>query len=132
MGKVLLQIVEHLGVKEAWYRHRGTVRTDGHKLGSILVRETEHDYIITLTLFADRLVVDTFLEVIWVPPEIRDKVLEPMVSVKELTGTEVTHDAFRDAISIAVQSVLGRELQRGKLTRDESFAYERRKGSTGK
>jgi hypothetical protein len=132
MGEMLLQIVQRLEVKDAWYKHRGTVRVNGHKLGSVVVRETEHDYIITLTLFADRLQVDHFLEVIWVPPEVRDRVLEPMISVKELTGSEVTHEAFREAVSDATESVLSRKTHEGKLSRDESFSYERKKGSATK
>lgn len=130
MGEMLLHVVAQLGVKEAWYKHRGSVRVDGHKLGSIVVRETESDYIITIALFVDKIDVDHFLEVIWVPPEIRDKVLEPTTSVRELTDTSVTHEAFREAVASAIESVLGRTPKGGKLSRDESFAYERRKGST--
>jgi long-chain acyl-CoA synthetase len=131
-GEMLLHTVEQLGVKEAWYKHRGTVRVDGQKLGTVVVRETESDYIVTLTLFTDRIDIDHFLEVIWVPPEIRDKVLEPMTSVKELTGRSVTHEAFREVVSSAIESILKREVKEGKLSRDESFAYQRRKGSTTK
>ena len=128
MGEVLLHVVRKLGVSQAWYKHRGSVRVDGNRLGGIVVQETENDYVITLSLFTDRLDVDDFLEVIWVPPEIRDRIVEPLTSVREETGTDVTHDMFREAVESALRETMKVELNRGKLTRDESFAHQRRKG----
>jgi long-chain acyl-CoA synthetase len=132
MGAVLMHIVTQQGVEAAWYKHRGTVRANGRKLAGVVVRETDNDYMITLTLFVRRLRVDQFLEVIWVPPEIRDRIVEPIISLEELTGRSLTHQEFRNAVSAAFESVLERQLKEGKLSRDESFAYERRKGSTAK
>jgi long-chain acyl-CoA synthetase len=104
------------------------VRVGGNRLGGIVVQETESDYVITLSLFTDKLDVDDFLEVIWVPPEIRDRIVEPLTSIREETGTVVTHDMFRGAVESALREVMKVELNCGKLTRDESFAQQRRKG----
>ena len=128
MGETLLHIVKQLGVSDAWYKHRGSVRVNGNRLGGIAVQETENDYVITLNVFTDTLDVDDFLEVIWVPPEIRDRIVEPLTSIREETDTVVTHEMFRDAVLSALRRVMGTELDYGKLTRDESFAHQRRKG----
>lgn len=127
MGHILMQIVRELGVANAWYKHRGSVRVDGKRLGGIVVQETENDYVVTLNLFIDRLNIDDFLEVIWVPAEIRDRIIEPITSIKEETGKTVTHEEFHEVVLSTLGTVLKRDLSHGKFTRDESFAYQRRK-----
>lgn len=132
MGDTLLHIVNQLGVANAWYKHRGSIRVDGNRLGGIVVRERENDYIISLNLLVDRLDIDDFIEVIWVPPEIRNRIVEPTTSIKEETGRTITHEEFREAALSALGTILKTELHDGKLTRDESFARQRRKGSSKK
>jgi len=132
MGDILLRIVDQLGVRDAWYKHRGSIRVNSNRLGGIVVQETERDYIITLSLFVEKLNLDDFIDVIWVPPEIRDRIVDPMTSIKEETGKAITHEEFRQLAVSAVGTVLERELYYGKLTRDESFAHQRRKGSSRK
>jgi len=132
MGDILLRIVDQLGVRDAWYKHRGSIRVNSNRLGGIVVQETERDYIITLSLFVEKLNLDDFIDVIWVPPEIRDRIVDPMTSIKEETGKAITHEEFRQLAVSAVGTVLERELYYGKLTREESFAHQRRKGSSRK
>jgi long-chain acyl-CoA synthetase len=132
MGNTLLRIAGKFGVTNAWYKHRGSIRVNGHRLGGIVVQETESDYIITLTLFVGELAVDDFIDVIWVPPEIRDRIVEPMTSIEKETGKTITHEEFREVAVSALGTVLEREPYYGKLTRDESFAHQRRKGSSKK
>lgn len=128
MGDILLRITKQIGVANAWYKHRGSIRVDGKRLGGIVVQETENDYVVTLNLFVDRLDIDDFMEVIWVPPEIRDRIIEPITSVKEETDRTITHEEFREVVLSTLEILLKREPDHGKFTRDESFAYQRRKG----
>lgn len=128
-GDILLDIVKELGVTNAWYKHRGSIRVDGKRLGGIVVQETENDYVITLSLFADKLDTNDFMEVIWVPGEIRDRIIEPTTSIREETGRTVTHEEFHKVVLSTLETVLGRKSSYGRFTRDESFAYQRRKGS---
>ncbi|KPJ58826.1 MAG: hypothetical protein AMJ46_13490 [Latescibacteria bacterium DG_63] len=132
MGQILLDIAKRLHVRTAWYKHRGSLRADSKRLGGAVVQETEHDYVITLHLFTGPIDVDDFLEVIWVPPEIRDRIVEPMTSVEEETGTAVTHEVFREVALSVLNTTLGAELIDGNLTRDESFAYQRTKSLSSK
>lgn len=132
MGTILLHIVRQFGLTNVWYKHRGSIRVDGNRLGGIVVQETENDYVITLGVFVDKLDIHDFMEVIWVPPEIRNRIIEPMTSIKEETGRTITHEEFREAVLSALATILQAELDYGKFTRDESFAHQRRKGSSKK
>ena len=126
-GHILLDIVKEFGVTNAWYKHRGSIRVDDKRLGGIVVQETENDYVITLSLFVDKLDADDFMEVIWVPAEIRDRIIEPITSIKEQTGKTVAHEEFHKVVLSRLETVLERKSNYGKFTRDESFAYQRRK-----
>jgi long-chain acyl-CoA synthetase len=77
--------------------------------------------------FLSKLETDDFFKVIWVPPEVKDKVLEPLTSVEEETGKRPGKEEFKNVVLKALKDELGVELEEGSLKRDELFAYEKQK-----
>jgi long-chain acyl-CoA synthetase len=85
----------------------------------------ENLYILNSVIFLSPLSTDEFFKVIWVPPEVKDKVLEPMTSIKEETGKLVTEEEFKTAFLPHLQDRFGIQVATGELKRDELFAYEK-------
>jgi long-chain acyl-CoA synthetase len=125
MGDVLVKTLKDLGVEEAWYKHQGSLRARGKKIGTILLSTMENLYILNSVIFLSPLSTDEFFKVIWVPPEVKDKVLEPMTSIKEETGKLVTEEEFKTAFLPHLQDRFGIQVATGELKRDELFAYEK-------
>jgi len=125
VGDLLLRVVSDLGVGDAWYKHRGSLRQDGKKLATITVSEIENLAVINAVVFLDDYNLDEFFKVIWVSPEIKDKVVEPMTSVKAVTGARPSMDAFRAAVEKHTAELFGVTLEPGEFKRDEVFGYEK-------
>jgi len=125
IGSVLVNTLKRLGVQEAWYKHQGSVRADGKKIASILLNVFENMYIINTLVFLDVLDTDTFFKVIWVPPEIKDKAVEPMTSVHEQTGRQVGIEAFRDAFTTEFRLQFDADIVPGSLNIIEHFWYKK-------
>ncbi len=125
-GEALIQALHALGAEKAWYVHRGALRqAEGKKMGGFLISETEGVYVVNAQVFLGRFEVDRFMDVIWVPAEVKDKVVEPLSSVEEETGSRPSFEAFRDAVSGAVAEVFQAACEAGKMSRDELFGYEK-------
>ena len=125
VGELLLRVLGEFGITEAWYKHRGSLRHEGKKLATITVSEIENLAIINSVVFLDDYNLDEFFKVIWVSPEIKDKVVEPMTSVKAITGEKPSMDAFRAAVEKHAAELFGVTLEPGDLKRDEKFGYEK-------
>lgn len=125
VGEILEKTLHDLGAADAWYKHRGSIRAKGRKLATILVSEIENLYVVNAVAFLGPLKTEDFFKVIWVTPEVKDKVVEPMTSVEELTGTRPTIEAFRDAFLARLQERFGSAVEPGELKRDELFGYEK-------
>ncbi len=125
MGDLLLRVVGEFGVSEAWYKHRGSLRHEGKKLATIVVSEIENLAIINAVVFLDDYNLDEFFKVIWVSPEIKDKVVEPMTSVRTITGSRPAIDEFRRAVEKHACEIFGVSFEPGELKRDEKFGYEK-------
>lgn len=125
IGEVLVETFKALGVEEAWYKHQGAIRARGKKLALILLREIEGLYIFNVMTFLDRLDTDPLFKVVYVPPEIKERAVEPMTSVAEESGRRPTLDEFRDVFLSTLEERLGVSLESGGLTRDEILAYEK-------
>ena len=97
----------------------------GKKIGGFLVVEAEGVYIVNAQIFAGTFEVDRFMEVIWVPMEVKDKVVEPLSSVEEETGSRPDFETLRTAFVDAVEKGFNAKLTDGKMTRDELFGYEK-------
>lgn len=126
-GNILLDALKELGVEDAWYNHRGAIRHNGKKIATILVSEIENLLVINSVLFIDDYDTDQFFKVVWVSPEIKDKVLEPMTSIQQITGSKPDMELFKTAVTKAAQTRLGIDLEVGELKRDELFGYQKQR-----
>ncbi len=125
IGSVMEETFHDLGASTAWYKHQGAVRAGGKKLATILLSEVENLYISNIVGFLSPMNADPLFKVVYVPPEVKDKVVEPSTSVSELAGKDVSLDEFCAALRKRVEEILGVRLEEGKLTRDELMAYEK-------
>lgn len=124
-GEVLVDTFHALGVSEAWYKHQGVVRAEGKKLAVIVLRELEGLYIFNVVTYLQQMNVDPLFKVIYVPPEIKERAVEPMTSIEEQTGRRPSLEEFRDAFVRVLGTRMGSVLKEGALTRDEILAYEK-------
>lgn len=127
IGDALVQGFWELGLKETWYKHRGSLRIGAKKLAGFYFSEIEDLYILNLICFFAPFDPSDFFSVIWVPPEVKDKVLEPLTSIHEELGRRPTHEEFRKTTLEALEKGLGITLKEGTLTRDEKLGYEKHK-----
>jgi long-chain acyl-CoA synthetase len=127
VGGILVETLQKFGVAEAWYKHRGSVRVKGRKIASFTISEMENLVIMNALCFLGKLETDDFFKVIWIPPEIKDKVLEPLTSIEEETGKRPEKEQFKDVIVQAIEQGFGVKIEEGSLKRDELFAYEKQR-----
>ncbi len=125
MGHIVLKIIEDLGVKEAWYKHRGSIRVRGEKIATFVISEVEGMALINAVVFLGPLDTRDFLRVVWVPPEIRDKVVEPLTSVQQETGERPLWDQVKETVVGAIEERFQVEIRDGSMVRDELFGYEK-------
>lgn len=125
VGTLLVEVLHRLGVTDAWYKHQGSIRAHGKKIATILISEIENLYIVNAVVFFDTLDTDEFFKVVWVPPEVKDKVVEPMTSIREEAGREVTLLELRQVLTDCLQERMGVGLTEGTFKRDELFGYEK-------
>jgi long-chain acyl-CoA synthetase len=125
MGEVLVETFKSFGVEEAWYKHQGAVRANGKKLAVMLLREVEGLYIFNVVTYLQQMDTEALFKVIYVPPEIKERALEPMTSIEEQSGARPSLDEFRDALLRQLSERMGVSIEPGELTRDEILAYEK-------
>ncbi|HEB31102.1 MAG TPA: acyl-CoA synthetase [Spirochaetes bacterium] len=127
VGEILVEVFKKFGVDDAWYKHRGSVRVKGRKIASFIVSSVENLSIINAICFMSKLATDEFFKVIWVPPEVKDKVIEPLTSVEEITCNRPDNEEFKNVVTGLFGEMLGIEIEEGKLKRDEIFGYEKQR-----
>jgi long-chain acyl-CoA synthetase len=132
IGGVLVQGLQETGVQEVWYKHRGSLRVGGRKLAGFYFSEIESLYILNVLCFLAPFDPWDFFHVIWVPPEVKDKVIEPLTSVQDELGRCPPHEEIQRILVHAVEQGLGVSLHEGALTRDEIFGYEKYKATAKK
>lgn len=125
VGSAFVTTFERLGVPEPWYKHQGAVRVGGRKIATILLSEIENLYIGNVVTFLKDMDSEPLFKVLYVPPEIKDKALEPLTSIETESGKAVTFQEFTDALAEVLSEQLGITIERGELTRDEMIAYEK-------
>jgi hypothetical protein len=126
VGEALADALETLGVEGGWYGHRGSLRVkDGRKIGGFLISGVEGLYIVNAQVFAAPFEVDRFMEVIWIPMEVKDKVVEPLSSVEGETGKRPDFSAIGAAVVESLEKKFNSKIIEGKMTRDELFGYEK-------
>lgn len=124
VGEILVETLQSFGV-DAWYKHRGGVRVKGKKIATVLVSEIENLITVNCIVFLGPMETRDLFRVVWVSPEIKDKVLEPSTSVEEETGSHPDHQQFIDALLKSLTGRLGITISSGSLKRDELFGYEK-------
>jgi long-chain acyl-CoA synthetase len=125
MGDILLEIVVRLGVREAWYKHRGSIRVGGDKIATFTISGVEGMAVINAVIFLAPLDTKDFLRVVWVPPEIRDKVVEPLTSVQQEAGRGPSWEQVKDIILVAIEQEFQVDIKEASMVRDELFGYEK-------
>ncbi len=125
MGHVLLKIIEDLGVKEAWYKHRGSIRVRGDKIATFVISEVGPIALINAVVFLGPMETRDFFRVLWIPPEIKDKVVEPMTSVEQETGKRPRWKQVKETVVMAVEQGFRVDIKEGSMLRDELVGYEK-------
>ena len=132
IGAVLEQFFQKLGIKEAWYRHRGSVRCKGKKIGGFFISEIEDMYIVNSICFTGQFQPNDFFYAIWVPPEVKDKMLEPLTSISEELGTCPDDGQLKKIIVTCFEREFNVQINTGTMTREEQFGYEKQRNLMGK
>ncbi len=127
VGRMLVEVFSKLGVEGVWYKHMGGIRVGGSKIAGFSFGEIEDVLIMTAVCFLAELQAEEFFEVVWVPPEVKDKALEPLTSVEELTGKRPEDDLFCDIVVECFKAEFGLTVKEGSLMRDEKFGYEKQR-----
>lgn len=132
IGAMFVDVFHTLGADDAWYKHQGAIRAHGKKLATILLSEIENLYFVNVVSFIAQMNVDALFKVIWVPQEIKDKVVEPVTSIGEESGSVPSLERFRDVLLEKIGARLSVAVEEGKLTRDELMAYEKNRALAGR
>ncbi|MHC4597812.1 MAG: AMP-binding protein [Planctomycetota bacterium] len=126
VGETLVSALMELGASTAWYGHRGSLRVEGGKrIGGFLVSGAENLHVVNAQIFVGPFSADPFMEVLWVPMEVKDKVVEPLTSVEEESGARPDFERVREVVVTAVEKAFDVAIADGKMTRDELFGYEK-------
>ena len=127
VGDILIQSFKELGLKEVWYKHRGSLRVDGKKLAGFSFLEMEDIYVLQMVCFLTPFDPSDFFSVIWIPAEVKDKVLEPLTSIQEALGRRPNDQEVRDVLLNGLRKGFGITFKESGLTRDEKLSYEKYK-----
>ncbi len=126
-GEAIVEGLLKLDLKGIWYRHRGSMRIGGKKLAGFLISEAEDIYVINVVCFKGRFDTTDFFAAIWVPPEVKDKILEPLTSIEEELGKDISNEEIRDAVISALEDSFKVKLSEGQMTREEKFGYQKQR-----
>jgi long-chain acyl-CoA synthetase len=129
VGEIFVQGFIELGLKGVWYKHRGSLRVRGKKLAGFSFFEVEDIYILNMVCFLTAFDPADFFSAIFVPPEVKDKVLEPLTSIQEELGRRPDDQEVRGALLNALKKGFGITFKKGGLTGHEELAYEKYKAA---
>ena len=132
IGDTLVEAFQQAGVSKAWYSHQGAIRANGKKLATILINEIENLYVCNIMTWLKPMDTAPLFKVLYVPPEIKERALEPMTSVVQESGKELSLDSFKDILVSCFSKNLGVQINEGKLSRDELIAYEKNRALVGR
>lgn len=130
VGRMLVNVFKHFEVQDAWYKHQGGVRVGGKKIASFGFSRFEEEAVVIMNAMCliSKLDIEDFFKAVWVPREVKDKVLEPFTSIEEVTGSRPSKEEFCSQVAQAFQDEFAIELNEDdKLGRDESFGYEKQR-----
>jgi biotin-(acetyl-CoA carboxylase) ligase len=125
VGQVLVEVFQSLGLAGVWYKHKGSLRIGGRKLAGFLFSELEDLYLVNIISFLKKFNPADFFKAIWVPPEIKDKILEPLTSVEEEIGKSPDPEVFKECLVKSFERHFKVQIREAELTREERFGYEK-------
>ena len=132
VGGAFVDAFHRAGATNAWYSHQGAIRSSGKKLATILINEIENLYVCNIMTYLKPMDTNPLFKVLYVPPEIKERALEPMTSIVQESGKEVSLDSFKEILVECLGSKLGIQIEEGKLSRDELIAYEKNRALAGR
>lgn len=132
IGEALVTAFHELGATDAWYKHQGAVRAAGKKLATIVMSEIEGLYVVNIVTFLSQMNTEPLFQVIYVPPEIKERAVEPTTSIEELAGTRPSLEQFRTVFRDVLARSMGVTIEPGELTRDEVLAYQKNRTLAGR
>lgn len=127
VGEALVEALDSIGLRGTWYKHRGSLRIGGRKLAGFVVSQVDDLYIINVLCFVDTFDATDFLAAMSVPPEVKDKILEPLTSVREALGRLPENDEIETALIDTLQKRFRIPVQEGRFSREERFGYEKQR-----
>ncbi|WP_053335618.1 AMP-binding protein [Salinispira pacifica] len=132
VGEILVSSFRSMGVEDAWYSHKGAIRASGKKLATILLSEIENLYIVNIVTFLKDMDNGPLFKVLYIPPELKERALEPMTSILSETGQSISLEDFKAVFLSALSDAFGVDIEDGSLTRDELIAYEKNRALAGR
>ncbi len=127
IGETISEALVSAGVKGVWYRHRGSLRIGGKKVAGFLISEAEDIYVINMICFISQFTPTDFFAALWVPPEVKDKIMEPLTSIEEELGEKLSDETLRNAVVQSLQKRFSVTLEEGAMTREEKFGYQKQR-----
>ncbi|HSW68297.1 MAG TPA: AMP-binding protein [Bacteroidales bacterium] len=130
IGSALVKMFQHFGVKDPRYKHWGGIRVGGKKIASFGFAALEGEGVMMMNSMCllSKLNIEDYFKAVWVPREVKDKVLEPFTSIEEETGIRPSKEDFRAQVMLIFQEEFGLDLYEDNiLGRDESFGYEKQR-----
>ncbi len=128
VGAALVQTFKENGVDEAWYKHKGGIRVKGKKISGFTIMSIPGEGIVILNAMCNlgKINLNEFFKVIFVPPEIKDKFIEPTTSIEDETGIKPTFEQFAGILSRCLVDELNIKLEEdNRLLREETFGYDK-------
>jgi long-chain acyl-CoA synthetase len=132
IGNALVQGFFEMGLDDVWYKHRGSLRVGGRKVAGFYFSEIKSLYLLNMICFLAPFDPSDFFQVLWVPPEVKDKALEPLTSIQEILGRRPADAELQKTIVIALEKGLGVSLQEGILGKNEIRSYKKYTSITNK
>lgn len=126
VGSMLLDALKSCGITNLEYIHRGGIRINGgRKVATVIIYEIENVLIVNAVVFINTINFNDYLSSLWVPPEIRDKIVEPISPINEILDNEISFNKIYESITVAFERKFDVSLREGSLTREEQFGYEK-------
>jgi long-chain acyl-CoA synthetase len=100
---------------------------EGKKLAGFSFFEAGDLYVLHMVCFLTPFDPSDFLSVIGIPPEIKDKVLEPLTSIQEVLGRRLDDREVGLTFLEVLKKGFGVTVKESGLTSDEKLAYEKYK-----
>ncbi len=132
IGTAIIEGFQELNLQDVWYKHRGSIRMNGKKLAGFLISETEDIYLVNTICFTSEFKPKDFFNAISVPPEVKDKILEPLTSIEDELGKNIPFETISNVVVKSFENKFNIKIREDSLTREEQFGYQKQRSIAGK